>query len=220
VRSVLRPTTPVDLSAMAQRQRIVDALIESCAEKTFAATTITDIVGRAHISRTTFYKRFLDKRACFEAAVEYCIEELREAALAAHGPGDAPGDAIRKGAVAMLEAMAARPSLAQLLTGDAVSVDPSVIDRYRGLLIPAIQDLWTEADEKPEPGTDPKVAFGRAQLLIFNEIAAKRSERLPELAPQIVYLAVAPFGGHEEAVRQSQLVEGATTGAGRHGGGA
>jgi hypothetical protein len=120
----------------------------------------------------------------------------------------------------MLEAMAARPSLAQLLTGDAVSVDPSVIDRYRALLIPAIQDLWTEADKKPEAGTDPKVAFGRAQLLIFNEIAAERSERLPELAPQIVYLAVAPFGGHEEAVRQSQLVEGATTGAGRRGGGA
>jgi AcrR family transcriptional regulator len=196
---------------MAQRRRIVDALIESCAEKTYAATTITDIVARAHISRTTFYKRFRDKRACFDAAVDYCIEELCEAALAAQNPDDPPGDAIRKGATAVLQAMAARPSLAQLLTGDAVSVDPTVIDRYRGLVTPALRRLWTASGGTPKAGTDPKVAFGQAQLLILNEIAAARSDRLPELAPQIVYLAVAPFGGHEEAVRQSQLVEAART---------
>ncbi|HET7574159.1 MAG TPA: TetR/AcrR family transcriptional regulator [Solirubrobacterales bacterium] len=203
---------------MAQRQRIVDALIESCAEKTYSATTITDIVGRAHISRTTFYKRFRDKRACFDAAVDYCIEELCEAALAAQEPEDAPGDAIRKGATAVLEAMAARPSLAQLLTGDAVSVDPAVIDRYRSLVTAAVGKLWTTGRKKPKAGTDPKVAFGRAQLLILNEIAAGRSDRLPDLAPQIVYLAVAPFGGHEEAVRQSQLVEPASAASRRRDG--
>ena len=59
-------------------------MIESCAEKTYAATTITDIVARAHISRTTFYKHFDDKRACFDAAIDYCIGEMQEVAAAAH----------------------------------------------------------------------------------------------------------------------------------------
>ena len=62
--SVLRPTIPVDIGERSQRQRILDAMIDSCAEKTYAATTITDIVARAHISRTTFYKHYEDKRAC------------------------------------------------------------------------------------------------------------------------------------------------------------
>jgi AcrR family transcriptional regulator len=67
--SVLRPTTPVDIAERSQRQRILDAMIDSCAEKTYAATTITDIVARARISRTTFYKHYDDKRACFDAAI-------------------------------------------------------------------------------------------------------------------------------------------------------
>jgi AcrR family transcriptional regulator len=207
VRSVLKPTTPVDIGAQSQRRRIIDALIDSCADKTYAATTITDIVSRARISRTTFYKRFDDKRSCFDAAVVSCIAELREAAAGAHEPGDAPADAIRQAATAVLEAMAARPPLAQLLTGDAVSVDPSILDRYRSLLIPALRKLWEAAGEEPDTHLDPRVAFGQAQLLVFNEIAGGRSDRLPELLPQIVYLAVVPFGGHEEAVAQSRLAE-------------
>ena len=64
--SVLSPTVPTDIGETSQRQRIIEAMIDSCAEKTYAATTITDIVSRARISRTTFYKRFGDKRACFD----------------------------------------------------------------------------------------------------------------------------------------------------------
>ena len=52
-----------------------------------------------------------------------------------------------------------------------------------------------------------EVAFGRAQLLVFHEVAAGRAERLPALAPNIVYLAIAPFAGHEEALRQARLAK-------------
>ncbi|HET9185399.1 MAG TPA: TetR/AcrR family transcriptional regulator [Solirubrobacterales bacterium] len=212
--SVLRPTVPADVGARSQRQRIIEALIDSCAEKTYAATTIADIVSRARISRTTFYKRFEDKRACFDAAVAYSLAELREVALAAHAPEDPPADAVREAAKAVLEAMARRPGLAQLLTGDAVCVDPAVFDRYRRLVIPAIRGLWAAAGEEPEAQLDPRLAFGQAQLLIFNEIAAGRSECLPDLLPQIVYLAVAPFGGHEEAMRQSRQAAGSPAAVG------
>ena len=206
--NVLRPTVPADVGAKSQRQRIIEALIDSCAEKTYAATTITDIVSRARISRTTFYKRFADKRACFDAAVAFSLAELREAALAAHSPGDPPAAAVRQAATAVLEAMARRPGLAQLLTGDALSVDPAIFGRYRRLVIPAIRGLWAAAGEEPQAHLDPRVAFGQAQLLIFNEIAAGRSEHLLRLLPEIAYLAVAPFGGHEEAVSQSRLAAG------------
>jgi hypothetical protein len=41
--------------------------------------------------------------------------------------------------------------------------------------------------------------------LVFHEVAAGRAERLPTLLPDIVYLAIAPFAGHEEALRQARL---------------
>jgi len=187
-----------------QRQRIVDAMVESCADKTYAATTITDIVSRAHISRTTFYKHFDDKRACFDAAIDYCIGELQEVAATAHSPSDPPGDAARKAATAVVGALAAKPGLAQVLTGDAMAVEPQVIERYRRATIPALEALWSENGERPTANTDPRLAFGQAQVLILNEIAAGKQDRLLALAPEIVYLAVSPYGGHEEALRQSR----------------
>jgi AcrR family transcriptional regulator len=187
-----------------QRQRIIDAMVESCAEKTYAATTITDIVARAHISRTTFYKHFEDKRECFDAAIECCIGELQAVAATAHSPTDQPGDAARKGATAVVEALAAKPGLAQVLTGDAMAVDPQVIERYRRATIPALEALWSQNGDKPTAYTDPRLAFGQAQVLILNQIASGRLDRLLELLPEVVYLTVSPFGGHEEALRQSR----------------
>jgi AcrR family transcriptional regulator len=213
VASVLRPSTPPDIGLRSQRQRIVDAMIDSCAEKTYAATTITDIVARARISRTTFYKHFDDKRACFDAAIADCIEQLREAAAAAHTSGEEPGDAVRKATRAVLEAMAARPGLAQLLTGDAIAVDPLVIECYRKATIPAIEALWAADGGSARAHTDPRLAFGQAQVLILNKIAIGKANRLPELLPEIVYLAVTPYGGHEEALEQSHLAREATIGS-------
>jgi AcrR family transcriptional regulator len=213
---VLRPTTPVDIGQQTQRQRVIDAMIESCAEKTFAATTISDIVARAHISRTTFYKHFEDKRACFDAALAYCIEELSEIAAAAHKPEENAADATRKAAAAVVSALAARPGLAQVLTGDAIAVDPKVVERYREATIPALESLWAKADGAAKGHTDPRVAFGQVQVLILNQIANGKTKRLPDLLPEIVYLAVSPFAGHEEAIRQSRLArENETSGAAR-----
>lgn len=214
--SVLRPTTPLDIGQQTQRQRILDAMIESCGEKTFAATTITDIVARAHISRTTFYKQFEDKRACFDAAVGYCIEELQRIARAAQEPGDGPADACRKAVTAVVETLTARPGLAQLLTGDAFAVDPLVVGRYRKATIPPLEALWANRNGDGKGHTDPRLAFGQAQVLILHQIASGEPKRFTELLPELVYLAVSPFGGHDEALKQARLVrENQATGAAR-----
>jgi len=211
--SALRPASGLDLDGNDQRRRIIDAMIDSCAEKTYAATTITDIVAGARISRTTFYKQFDDKRACFEAAVADCIQQLQEVAAAAHDREDPPADAVRKGTTAVIEALAERPGLAQLLTGDAIAVEPKVIECYRKAMIPALEGLWPRDNGGAETHSDPRLAFGKAQVLILNHIALGKADRLPELLPELVYLAVSPFGGHEAALHQSQLAtESATTG--------
>src|SRR5690242_8847608 len=125
-----------------QRRRIVVAMIDSCAEKTCAATTIGDVVAAAHISRTTFYREFDDKRGCFDAALDYCIDELTAAAAAACSGDEPPAQAVREATAAVLELLAARPQLAHLLVGEAVAVEPAVVERYRQLVVPALARLW------------------------------------------------------------------------------
>jgi AcrR family transcriptional regulator len=205
VPGVLDPTIPVDIGEQSQRQRIIDAMIESCAEKTYAATTIADVVRHASISRTTFYKRFPNKRACFDGALDSCLEALRTAAVDSRDPSDPPAEALRKAATATLDLMARKPALAQLVIGDALTVEPAIIDRYRELVIPAVEGLWNGNGHKPQH-TDPYLAFGRAQVLIFNQIAAGRTEQLRELLPEIVYIGLLPLAGHQEAMKQARLI--------------
>lgn len=204
---VLEPTLPVDLSAQAQRQRIIAAMIESVAEKTYTATTISDIVSRASISRTTFYKRFTDKRACFDAALQQCVETLQRTTIGAVDPADPPPRAIHKATAAALDLLAAEPGLAQLVMGEAFNVEPAVFGRYRRDLVPRVRAIWEAGGQRTELRSDPELAFGRAQVLIFDKIAAGEIEALPELLPEIVYLVLLPFGGHEVALEQSRLAE-------------
>jgi AcrR family transcriptional regulator len=205
VRSILDPTVPIDIGVLSQRRRIIDAMVESCAEKTYAGTTIADIVRRASISRTTFYKRFAGKRECFDAALDWCIEELRVAAQASLSPRDQPAEAVRKAVAAVLERMAAKPALAQLVLGEAVTVEPEVVRRYHKLVIPALEGLWAGTEVPRRSRTDIRRSLGRAQILIYNQIVAGRAEELPELLPEIVYIALLPFAGHEEALAQAQV---------------
>ncbi len=195
------------LTPPSQRRRILDAMISCCAEKTYAGTTIADLVGRGSVSRATFYKLFTDKRDCFDAAVTLCIERLAATLAAGAAGGASPGEATRRGAAAGLELLAAEPELTLVLSGDVLGVDPTLVDAYSRMLVPALEQLWSEAGEPPRKHSSPGLAFGRAQLLVFHEVAAGRAERLPTLAPNIVYLAIAPFAGHDEALRQARLAQ-------------
>jgi AcrR family transcriptional regulator len=205
-RGVLDLSLPLDIAARSQRQRIVAAMIETCARKTFAETTIADIVGAASISRTTFYKHFSDKRACFDVAVEACISDMQAAAEGTLAQTDPPAEAIRKGTVAILELLADNPSLAQVALGEVVAVDPVAAERYRELVISALESCWTSADEKAHGESDPLATPGRAQVLILEQLASGRAKQLPALLPEIVYVAILPFAGHDEALRQARLI--------------
>ena len=192
-------------------------MVACCAEKTFAATTIADLVSRASVSRTTFYKLFTDKRDCFDAAVTHCTERLGRALEAGAEGCASPAEATRRAAAAGLELLAAEPELALVLSGDVVGVDPDRVERYAGLMIPALEGLWAEAGEPRRKHSSPGLAFGRAQLLVFHEVAAGRAARLPEHLPDVVYLAIAPFAGHDEALRQARLAEAEAAAAGAAG---
>jgi hypothetical protein len=71
-------------------------------------------------------------------------------------------------------------------------------------VIPAVESLWGAAGDSP-PHTDPRLSFGRAQVLIYNQIVAGDTQRLAALLPDVVYLALLPLAGHEEALRQARL---------------
>lgn len=205
---VLRDAGFAALRPPGGRRRILDAMVACCAEKTYAETTIADLVARGAVSRSTFYKLFTDKRDCFEAAVSLCIERIAATLEAASAGCRCPAEATRRGALAGLALLAAEPALALVLGGDVLGVEPERIDACSHMTVAAIEAMWARSGAPPRKHLSPSLAFGRVQLLIFHEVAAGRAERLPGLVPEVVYLAIAPFAGHDEALRQARLAAG------------
>ena len=81
--------------------------------------------------------------------------------------------------------------LALVLSGDVVGVDPRRGRPLRRSSRPGAGIALGASGRAAAQALDPGLAFGRAQLLVFHEVAAGRAERLPALVPDIVYLAIA-----------------------------
>jgi AcrR family transcriptional regulator len=67
-----------DAVLASQRERIVAATMDCVATRGYAATTVTDIVSAARVSRNAFYVFFADKQDCFLA----CCDAEATAAIA------------------------------------------------------------------------------------------------------------------------------------------
>lgn len=202
---ILTPSVPQDIGVQSQRQRILEAMAKSCAEKTFAATTIADIVSYASISRGTFYKHFANKQECFYATADAFLLELQGAAAVAYTrSGDLPVDMVRDVIAAVLEALAANPEQAMLLLVEAPIVDPEIVRRYRNFVMGALEKQLQSGGIVGKAQADPEIAFGRAKVLIADYVAAGQVEQLHDLRPELVYIALLPYAGQATALAQAQ----------------
>jgi AcrR family transcriptional regulator len=200
-RDVLATTLAPDAGLRAREAKVIEAMAAVCAERTYAATPIAEVVRRAGISSRTFYKLFAGKRECFDAALAAFAKELEGAVEAARAGEQSWPAEVRAAIAAILEASAAKPDFAKLAFVESIGVDPNLIEHYRLVLAGALAGR-TKAGGRPPPGT--RAAFGRAQVLIADQITSGGAAELPELLPDLVYIALSPFTGPEEALRQAR----------------
>jgi AcrR family transcriptional regulator len=115
---------PADVVARNQRERLVAAIAEVCAERGYAETSVAGIAKRAGVSSVTFYRQFADRRDCMLAAhrqlLGRLLEELDRAREGVSGPAARARAALR----AALAALAADPPSARLLTVEILAAGP------------------------------------------------------------------------------------------------
>jgi AcrR family transcriptional regulator len=118
-----------DAVLASQRGRLIEGIVESVGQKGYAATTLTDIVGRARVSRSTFYEHFTNKADCFVAALHAGAgilaarvgEELEQ--LESSDPKVMIETMIRT----YCETLAAEPEFARVIVVDAFTVDAAAV---------------------------------------------------------------------------------------------
>lgn len=201
--------------ARSQRLRILAGITSAVAERGYQATSVTDVVSHAGVSRKTFYQQFEGKDECFAVAYSEEMERLLEVTLSAFEDEGQPWVArLRAALTALCAALAANPAAARMCFVEAPSGGPVTAECRRE----ALRGLLPLFEAAPDDALQG-LPFGEALRLgrigdlgemLQHEIAAGAGGTLPRLVPQLTYMMVLPFLGPEAAARELERpVDGA-----------
>jgi hypothetical protein len=105
----------------------------------------------------------------------------------------------------MLAFMAAEPAFARMCMVEPLAAGPTALERYLSAvnLISTMLDEGRREGDRIEraPASLAKGIVSGAAEVIRAQILAGRTERLPELLPELLYVALAPYLGRREALR-------------------
>lgn len=127
--SVITVTTAADF-----RQRLLDGLAASIADRGYHDTTVAEIVRRAKTSRRTFYEHFTSKETCFVALITEANNEMILLISAAVDPSVPWQAQVRDAVVAWLACAESQPAVIHSWIRDVPSLGAIARDLQRDLM--------------------------------------------------------------------------------------
>jgi AcrR family transcriptional regulator len=172
---------PADVVTRNQRERLVAAMAEECAERGYAEVSVAAVVKRAGVSSLTFYKQFAGKQDCMLAAHRQLLGRLLEEvdrtveARAGRAASDEFEARARRAIHATLALFTADPPSARLLTIEILAAGSEGTKRHDAMVEAFVERL----------GTDWVRAAGMLAL-VGKRVIAGEAGRLPELEDELV----------------------------------
>ncbi len=191
------PDSRLSRRALTQQQRIVRAAARVVVESGYDGLTIPRISAVAGVSNQTFYKYFDSKRDAFLAAFdELAAQRAVVTAAAIAGAGDRV-EALGIGIRALLESIAADEAFAkigffELPMAGAVALDrgDAALDAFTAFISP---ERMPSEYSRELPAAVREAIGGGIWGVIQHELHNGRRAELPQLAPEITRLALAPL---------------------------
>jgi AcrR family transcriptional regulator len=208
--STLRPGPnglPRTAVADIQRGRIVAAAVQAVEEVGYARMTVAQIIGRARVSRKTFYLVFRDREDCFLAAFDLAIAAATSAAEDGYRHGPTWRARTRSGLASLLAFLDDEPGLAKLGVVEALGAGPPVLQRRAELLerLAAVVDRGRlEATAEPPPLAAEGVV-GAVLGVLHARLLSGDGAPLSRLLGPLMGMIVLPYLGVHEAGREVDL---------------
>jgi AcrR family transcriptional regulator len=143
----------------AHRDRLIEAMATSIAERGYRETTVADVVRIARTSRRNFYEHFDDREACFLALFEQANDATMRAIAEAVDPGVPLEGQVDAALGAYLENVTSRPKLYQSFVRELPALGQAgsdrqlaVIERFAEMLVGLVE---SGRSAQPELGARP-----------------------------------------------------------------
>jgi len=180
-----------------QRRRISRAMLECVNEHGYEATTVTQVVTSARVSRNAFYEFFDDKADCFLTVIDELGAELLQTVLGTRFERSWV-EAVRLGTRAYLEWWQQHSVFARAYFFGLAELGPSGLARRQATyerFVAMFEELGRRAREE-QPGLEPlEPLVPRTLVFAITEIVAAearagRTDGLGELAPGLFKLVI------------------------------
>ena len=198
-------TLPEELIRAVQRERLLAAMIAGVTETGYSALTVQDVLGRAGISRPTFYEQFDDKEDCFLAAFDATVEQLRKRVDEAAAGGGDWQDRLRRAIAALLAFVAEDPPAARTAIVEARASSPAGLRRRDEVLdgfASRTDALVREELAEPPSAIVAAGVVGGIESVLYARLQKGELEDLDSLLPSLMYFAVLAYTGQDEARKQ------------------
>jgi AcrR family transcriptional regulator len=194
-----------------RHQSILEAMIRVAGQEGYRGATVGDTIVEAGVSRTTFYKHFDDKEACFLAAYDFAAERVLAAVAAGCADRERPWtQRARLGLESLVDLLAGNPELARIVVVEATMAGAGGRARQwsaiaRGaLLLEACREGRGEVSLPANTGLMAVCAVGG---LLFDEIQAGRTEDLPRHLPELLFALLVPYLGPRQAAEEMRRAD-------------
>jgi AcrR family transcriptional regulator len=178
-----------DAARRDQRERLLAAMVASCARKDYEGTSVEDLLRAAGVSRATFYEQFDDKLDCFRAAENEIVAGGIAAIAEQLGGGREAADRPRAALAAFVRVIVAQPAAARLCLIESYATGEAGMEPLRRAIDWAVLLARDAAEQLPERAGMPRellrgIVAGIYQV-VYARLRDQREGELPELVPEI-----------------------------------
>jgi AcrR family transcriptional regulator len=189
-----------------QRSRILAAMVQESVERGVGNVTVAHIVGRAGVSRRTFYELFPDREACFLDGFEEGITRASRYVLDACDPSAKWAERLRTALTGVLSFLDEEPGLAQLLIVGSLGAGPVALERRR-IVLAQIISLVDEGRKETKTGSElPSLTaegiLGGVLSVLHSRLLDGKRESLLTLSGPLMSMIVLPYLGSTAARRE------------------
>jgi AcrR family transcriptional regulator len=205
----LRPgpsTMPRGQVTEIQRGRMLAAAVDAVDDVGYSGMTVAQVIGRARVSRKTFYDVFADREDCFLSVFEQALAQAGETVGAADAAEESWQDGVRAGLASMLALMDDEPALTRLCVVEALAAGERVLER-RAEVMDRLAAVVDGARTEPGATLDPpsvtaEGVVGAVFQVIHSRVLEGSREPLFELLGPLMSMIVLPYLGTRAAGRE------------------
>jgi AcrR family transcriptional regulator len=179
-------------------------MMSAVGEQGYLATSVADVLGRAGVSRRSFYEQFSDKEDCFLQAHDHVTQVTHDAVVELlRGEQSSWREGLRSALDLLLRTAAANPRYARAWLVEVLAIGPEGLRRRDAAIAPFQRFFEAGRAEAPDgvpvPETVAETLVGGIIETVATRLMHDEAERLPELLDQLVYWGLVPFVGPIEA---------------------